>query len=95
MGGDLNLKKSWHTSLLSNQKRVYESEQKALQERKKTQERVKEIQHERQIEELQQMQQTANGSQKPKRVDWMVSKITTLMRKEISRLIPAVLRTNY
>ena len=53
MGGDLNLKKSWHPSLLSNQKRVHEAEQKALEERKRTQERVKELQHERQIEELQ------------------------------------------
>ena len=56
---------------------------------------IKELQQERQMEELQQMQQMANGSQKPKRVDWMVSIITTLMGKEISRLIPAVLRTNY
>ena len=73
MGGDLNLKKSWHPVLMSNQKRVYEEEQKALQERKRTQERVKELQQERQIEELQQMQEAAGGPRRQTRVDWMYS----------------------
>ena len=73
MGGDLNLKKSWHPVLMSNQKRVYEEEQKALQERKRTQERVKELQQERQIEELQKMQEEAGGPRRQNRVDWMYS----------------------
>lgn len=41
--GDLNLKKSFHPSLLKNQARVYDEEQKALNERKKTQQRIQEI----------------------------------------------------
>ncbi|KAJ6060863.1 hypothetical protein N7444_002717 [Penicillium canescens] len=34
MGGDLNLKKSWHPSLLKNQERVWAQEKRALEERK-------------------------------------------------------------
>ena len=36
MGGDLNLKKSWHPALMTNQKRVWEEEKKALDERKRS-----------------------------------------------------------
>ena len=64
MVGNLNLKESWEPSILSNQKRTYQAEQRAIEERKKTQERLKKLQQERQIEELQQMHQVANGSQK-------------------------------
>jgi N-terminal domain of CBF1 interacting co-repressor CIR len=32
MGGDLNVKKSWHTGLISNQRKVWEAEQQALGE---------------------------------------------------------------
>ena len=49
MGGDLNLKKSWHTSLMSNQKRVWAEEKKALDERKKIDQVMKERAEERQI----------------------------------------------
>ncbi|KAJ5242881.1 uncharacterized protein N7469_001208 [Penicillium citrinum] len=34
-GGDLNLKKSWHPSLLRNQERVWQQEKQALEERKR------------------------------------------------------------
>ncbi|TKX18932.1 hypothetical protein C1H76_8821 [Elsinoe australis] len=71
MGGDLNLKKSWHPVLMSNQKRVWEEEKKALDERKKIEQVMKERAEERQILELQQMQESAGGKKRVERVDWM------------------------
>ena len=71
MGGDLNLKKSWHPVLMSNQRRVWEEEQKALEERKRIEQMVKERQDERQIQELQEMQEAAGGKKRLNRVDWM------------------------
>jgi len=73
MGGDLNLKKSWHPVLMSNQKRVWEEEKKALDERKKIEQVLKERAEERQIQELQQMQEAAGGKTRVDRVDWMYS----------------------
>ncbi len=73
MGGDLNLKKSWHPVLMSNQRRVWEEEKKALDERKRTDQMLKERQEERQIQELQQMQEAAGGRKRIDKVDWMYS----------------------
>jgi Pre-mRNA splicing factor/N-terminal domain of CBF1 interacting co-repressor CIR len=73
MGGDLNLKKSWHPQLLNNQKRVWEEEKKALEERKRIDQMMKERQEERQIQELQQLQEAAGGKKRAARVDWMYS----------------------
>ncbi|KAI9819178.1 MAG: RNA-splicing factor [Pycnora praestabilis] len=73
MGGDLNLKKSWHPVLMSNQRRVWEEEKKALDERKRIDQMMKERQEERQIQELQQMQEAAGGAKRLNRVDWMYS----------------------
>ncbi|KAL9609176.1 MAG: hypothetical protein Q9167_006035 [Letrouitia subvulpina] len=73
MGGDLNLKKSWHPVLMSNQRRVWEEEKKALDERKRTEQMMKERQEERQIQELQDMQEAAGGKKRLNRVDWMYS----------------------
>ncbi|KAI9784254.1 MAG: RNA-splicing factor [Peltula sp. TS41687] len=71
MGGDLNLKKSWHPVLMSNQRRVWEEEKKALEERKRIEQMRKERQEERQIQELQQMQEAAGGKKRVDRVNWM------------------------
>lgn len=71
MGGDLNLKKSWHPVLMSNQKRVWAEEQKALDERKKTEQVLKERAEERAILELERMQEAAGGKKRVDRVDWM------------------------
>ena len=71
MGGDLNLKKSWHPVLMSNQKRVWEEEQKALEERKKIDLIMKERAEERQIQELQDLQEAAGGKKRQSKVDWM------------------------
>lgn len=71
MGGDLNLKKSWHPVLMSNQKRVWEEEQKALEERKKIDLIMKERAEERQIQELQELQEAAGGKKRQSKVDWM------------------------
>lgn len=73
MGGDLNLKKSWHPVLMSNQERVWQEEQKALEERKRIEQMKKERQEERQIQELQDIQEAAGGTKRLNRVDWMYS----------------------
>ncbi|KAK4996927.1 RNA-splicing factor [Cryomyces antarcticus] len=73
MGGDLNLKKSWHPVLMSNQRKVWEEEKKALDERKKIDQIMKERAEERQIQELQQMQEAAGGKKRANRVEWMYS----------------------
>ena len=73
MGGDLNLKKSWHPVLMSNQRKVWEEEKKALTERKRIDQMMKERQEERQIQELQAMQEAAGGKKRLNRVDWMYS----------------------
>ena len=71
MGGDLNLKKSWHPHLMSNQRRVWEEEKKALDERKKTDQVLKERAEERQIQELERLQEAAGGKKRTDKVDWM------------------------
>ena len=71
MGGDLNLKKSWHPLLMSNQRRVYDAEKAALAERRRTEQMLKERAQERQVKELQDMQEAAGGTKKIDRVDWM------------------------
>ncbi|POS77605.1 hypothetical protein DHEL01_v203997 [Diaporthe helianthi] len=70
-GNDLNLKKSWHPQLMSNQRRVYDAEQAALQERKLTEARLEEIRRERQIEETQKQLEASGGQKKVDRVEWM------------------------
>lgn len=71
MGGDLNLKKSWHPVLMSNQKKVWEEENKALEERKKTDQRIKELKEERAKEEIQAKLEAAGSTKRVDRVDWM------------------------
>ena len=71
MGGDLNLKKSWHPVLMSNQKKVWEEEKKALEERKKVDQIMKERAEEREIQELEGLQEAAGGRKRQARVDWM------------------------
>src|ERR1700761_4903344 len=73
MGGDLNLKKSWHPVLMSNQKKVWEEEKKALEERKKIDQIMKERAEERAIQELEELQEAAGGKKRQSRVDWMYS----------------------
>jgi hypothetical protein len=71
MGGDLNLKKSWHPHLRKNQERVWKEESAALEERKLIEKLRKEREEERQIEELQKLQEASGGKTVTKRVDWM------------------------
>jgi len=73
MGGDLNLKKSWHPVLMSNQRKVWEEERKALDERKKTDAMLKERAEERHMQEIQQLEEAAGGKKRVDRVDWMYS----------------------
>jgi len=67
------LKKSWHPNLWKNQKRVYDEEHKALEERKLIDKLKKERQEERAIEELQKLQEAHGGKTRLNRVDWMYS----------------------
>ena len=71
MGGDLNLKKSWHPVLMSNQRRVWEEEKKVLDERKRTEQRIKELKEERAKEEIQNKLEAAGSRKRVDRVDWM------------------------
>ncbi|RPA81785.1 hypothetical protein BJ508DRAFT_104989 [Ascobolus immersus RN42] len=70
MGGDLNLKKSWHPNLLENQKRVWEDERKALLERKRIEELRKEVKEERALEELRKAS-TGSLQVQQSRVEWL------------------------
>ena len=56
---------------MTNQKRVWAEEQKALDERKKTDLVLKERAEERQIQELERMQEAAGGKKRVDKVDWM------------------------
>lgn len=56
---------------MSNQRRVYDAEQAALQERKLTEARLEEIRRERQIEETQKQLEASGGQKKVDRVEWM------------------------
>ncbi|KAI1307426.1 Pre-mRNA splicing factor-domain-containing protein [Xylaria venustula] len=71
MGGDLQLKKSYHPALLKNQAKVYEAEKAALAERKKTEARIQEIKEERAQKEIQEKLEAAGGRKRVERVDWM------------------------
>ena len=58
---------------MSNQRKVWEEEKKALAERKKIDQIMKERQEERQMQEIQEMQEAAGGKKRLNRVDWMYS----------------------
>lgn len=65
------MKKSWHPVLMSNQRRVWEEEKKALDERKRTDQRIKELKEERAKEEIQNKLEAAGSRKRVDRVDWM------------------------
>ncbi|KAI1178955.1 Pre-mRNA splicing factor-domain-containing protein [Nemania sp. FL0916] len=71
MGGDLQLKKSYHPALRKNQAKVYDAEQAALAERKKIEIRNQEIKEERAKKEIQEKLEAAGGRKRIDRVDWM------------------------
>ncbi|GAA5987272.1 hypothetical protein JCM11641_003389 [Rhodosporidiobolus odoratus] len=70
-GGDLNMKKSWHTGTFRNQETVWKKEKEALEERKKLQQLQKELEQERAVQELQRLQESAGGKKREERVDWL------------------------
>ncbi|KAI5293811.1 RNA-splicing factor [Ascosphaera atra] len=71
MGGDLNLKKSWHPVLQKNQERVWLEQKRALEERKRIEQMQRERAEERQIQELQKLQEQSGGTKRLERVEWM------------------------
>lgn len=71
-GGDLNLKKSWHTATLRNIEKVWKLETEAEDERKKFEILRKEKEKERQLAEFRRLHQQSTGaSHKEQRMDWM------------------------
>lgn len=70
MGGDLNLKKSWHPGLQKNQEKVWQQEKQALEERRKIETIAKEREEERAMLEVQRMHEKAGGKVS-NRVEWM------------------------
>ncbi|CDZ96771.1 Uncharacterized conserved protein [Phaffia rhodozyma] len=70
-GGDLNMKKSWHPVLISNQERVWKVEKKKADEDRKLKQLMKERDEERQLQELQRMQEMQTGKKKVDKLDWM------------------------
>ena len=69
MGGDLNLKKSWHPHLRKNQERVWKEEKAALEERKLIDKLRREREEEAALEELQKLQAESGGKVVQRRVD--------------------------
>ncbi|CAO1618410.1 unnamed protein product [Parajaminaea phylloscopi] len=76
-GGDLNMKKSWHPLLHTNQERVWKQEKKAYEERKKLDELKRERDQEREMQELQRLQEEAGGKKRVDKVDWMYAAPST------------------
>ncbi|PWN40351.1 hypothetical protein IE81DRAFT_325648 [Ceraceosorus guamensis] len=70
-GGDLNMKKSWHPLLHSNQEKVWKQEKAALAERRKLEELKRERDQEREMMELQRIQEAAGGKKRVEKLDWM------------------------
>ncbi|RKP25955.1 Pre-mRNA splicing factor-domain-containing protein, partial [Syncephalis pseudoplumigaleata] len=70
-GGDLNLKKSWHTGTFRNQEMVWKREQEVAEENKKLEQLRKELEEERQLQELQRIQEASGGRKRTERLEWM------------------------
>jgi hypothetical protein len=71
-GGDLNLKKEWHTQKMVNIEKVWLAEQKRAKEEQMVQQLRKERQEERERQELVRMQEEAGLIKKrAERVEWM------------------------
>lgn len=69
---------------MTNQRRVYDAEQAALQERKITEARLEEIRRERQIEETQKQLEASGGPKRIDRVEWMYQGTNDTGRDEYS-----------
>ncbi|KAI9592067.1 Pre-mRNA splicing factor-domain-containing protein [Syncephalis fuscata] len=70
-GGDLNLKKSWHTGTFRNQETVWKREQEVAEENKKLEQLRKELEEERQLQELQRIQESSGVRKRAERLEWM------------------------
>ncbi|KAJ3122924.1 RNA-splicing factor [Nowakowskiella sp. JEL0407] len=71
MGGDLNLKKSWHPGTLRHQEKVWKLEKKAEDEKKKFELLRQEKEQERQKMELLELQRSKGVKSQLDRVEWM------------------------
>ncbi|KAI3631839.1 hypothetical protein MIR68_010312 [Amoeboaphelidium protococcarum] len=78
MGGDLNLKKSWHPATRANLEKVWIAEEKAKKEHQRLDELKKEIQRDREAQSLREMQEKSGFVPKDKsknkqkeRLEWM------------------------
>lgn len=58
-GGDLNLKKSWHTQTIQNLERVWKAEKKDEEEKRKMEQLQKELREERSRNDFLELQEQA------------------------------------
>jgi len=70
-GLDFLSKKSWHTSNLANQEKVWLAEQRKAEEERRTRELMEQIQLERQEEELRKLTNSKSHTKLDKGIDWM------------------------
>ena len=61
MGGDLNMKKGWHTQTMENLERVWKAEQKHAAEQRKIEQLKKELMEERQLESIRSQAQASGA----------------------------------
>ncbi|CAM9504672.1 unnamed protein product [Choristocarpus tenellus] len=65
-------KKTWHTSTLQNQEKVWIAEQKDAAEKQRIAELTKQVEEERQVRELEEMQAAGgHAAERKERIDWM------------------------
>lgn len=74
MGGDLNIKKSWHPSNRPNLEKVWKAEEAQTKQLQKLEEWKKEIQTERETEQLRKLRERfGKEAKKQERLEWMYS----------------------
>eukprot|EP00158_Paraphelidium_tribonemae_P006149 Partr_v1_DN27703_c2_g1_i1_m67681 putative CWC25 spliceosome-associated protein homolog (S. cerevisiae) len=85
-GGDLNLKKDWHTQTRANLERVWLAEEKVEKERKRIDVMLKERKEERERSQLRKLQEDAGlKAAMPEKLDWMYAGVESQQSKDEER----------
>lgn len=92
MPGDLNLKKSWNPALVKNQNKLWQQEQKSLEEYKKIKEREKELEKEQEDKKLLSLKTKFNSLTKAdklklNKLDWMYNDGPSKPQSETTRIV--------
>lgn len=92
MPGDLNLKKSWNPALVKNQNKLWQQEQKSLEEYKKIKEREKELEKEQEDKKLLSLKTKFNTLTKAdklklNKLDWMYNDGPSKTQSETTRIV--------